>query len=174
MTEQQVSSLLGEPTEIRFRSNTRLQGPVVKVHQWTQAKPEGSIEVHFSDGLSIAKSTTFPAPPPPKKDPGPDPALAFPGTRLTRANYEKIKSGMTEEEVVEILGRPGGQGTSTVTGSTGITTVTRHLTWRLGEPRTQLDRYFGSLPRGLTITVTLTNGRVSGQNWMWVGPRPKT
>lgn len=173
MTEEQVNAILGEPTEIRFRSDTRRNDtPVVKIHQWTQLTPAGSIEVYFTNGLSSAKSTTFAAAPPPKKEPGPDPALAFPGTRLTQVNFAKIKLGMTEDQVTEILGPARGSATSTITSS-GATHVTRTLTWRLGGDNNRLPRYLNTLPKGLTITVTFRDGAVSGTNWMWIGPIPK-
>src|SRR5262249_32901453 len=84
----------------------------------------------------------------PVPSPAPSPAG---GPRLTRENFDRIQSGMTEDQVTGILGSPGGRSQKTVTSS-GVTNQTIMLVWR------QPSAY-------LTITVTLRNQRVSGKNW---------
>jgi hypothetical protein len=88
------------------------------------------------------------------------PAVAFANSsRLTRTLFEKIQNGMTEKEVLDILGPANGSSTKTIT-TNGQTKTTKGLTWRQSDPN-------------ITITVKLTNGEVSGKNCIQVGPIKK-
>lgn len=69
-------------------------------------------------------------------------------SRLTRANFDWIQNGMTENQVTAILGPPHSSSQRTA----------KVLTWR------QIDRNpDGNL--SLTVTVTLRGGKVAGKNW---------
>lgn len=67
------------------------------------------------------------------------------GSKITEENYAKIKTGMTEEEVIDILGKPTDRGSS---GLGSFTTT--GLTWK-GET--------------MSITVQLVNGKVQLKNY---------
>jgi hypothetical protein len=86
-----------------------------------------------------------------------EPASSSAGSsKLTRQNFDQIQSGMTEDQVTDILGSPKGRSQKTVTSS-GSTTQTRVLSWTQVNPN-------------LTITVTFTNERVTGKNWRQINP----
>ncbi len=178
MTEDQVKSLLGDPTAADRRTD-RDENHVreIKVLQWAQNKPFDMIEVEFIDGrASRTNSTLSPAPAPP--EPGETPekpptAASAPGatlskppavagapvsfTRLTRANFEQIVNGMTEDQVTAIFGRPNGTTSRTITME-GNTFHRKTLMWVQHEPY-------------IKITVTLHEGKVAGKNCIQIGPK---
>ncbi len=80
-------------------------------------------------------------------------------SRLTREKFEEIQNGMTEKEVLDILGPANGTSTKNIT-TNGQTKITKGLTWRQADPN-------------MTITVKLTNGGVSGKNCIQVAPLKK-
>jgi hypothetical protein len=79
--------------------------------------------------------------------------------RLTREKFEEIQNGMTEKEVLDVLGSANGTSTKTIT-SNGQTNTTKSLTWRQSDPN-------------MTITVKIRNGGVSGKNCIQVNPLKK-
>jgi internalin A len=159
MTEEQVKVLLGNPTAAKLKTN-----PTRRALQWAQRKPFAVIEVEFINGLSAAKTTTLvPAAPPPDpavtstKPPNPAPVYAGWG-KMTRANFELIKNGMTEDEVRAIFGPPKGTASRTTTME-GNTFRQKTLMWSHYQPDLTLK-----------ITVTIRNEKVSGKNWIQIGP----
>jgi hypothetical protein len=87
----------------------------------------------------------------------PNPARSPAGSpKLTRQNFDQIQSGMTEDQVTDILGPPKGRSQKTVT-SNGSTTRTKVFSRRQVNPN-------------LTITVTFRNERVTGKNWRQINP----
>lgn len=67
------------------------------------------------------------------------------GSKITEENYTKIKNGMTEDEVIAILGKPSDR------SSSGIGTLTTTgMTWQ---------------DENITITVQLINGKVQLKNY---------
>ena len=78
---------------------------------------------------------------------------------LTRTQFEMIQNGMTEKEVLDILGPANGSTTKTIT-SNGQTHTTKGLMWKQSDPN-------------ITITVKLRDGGVSGKNCIQVGPVKK-
>ena len=78
-------------------------------------------------------------------------------TKVTRANFELIHNGLTEKEVTAMLGAPAGSKTQTGTVN-GHPFNTKGMTWT-------------SADRTETITVKLTDGKVSGKNWRKVTPK---
>jgi hypothetical protein len=87
----------------------------------------------------------------------PNPVAAPAGSsKLTRENFDRVQNGMTEDQVREILGPPGGSSDNTVT-TNASTTRTKTFTWRQVNPT-------------LTVTVTIRNEKVSGKNWQQITP----
>jgi hypothetical protein len=83
-------------------------------------------------------------------------AAGIGSSNLTRANFDRIENGMTEQQVLAILGSPGGSKTKKGTYN-GHPFHTKMLLWKQYNPK-------------LTITVTLRSEKVSGKNWIQVGP----
>jgi len=182
MTEDEVTAFLGDPTAVRLKSDLSRKPPrQIRVLRWRQLKPFEEIEVEFVDGLSRATFTTLSAAEPPKKpsetsqpsappvQPASPPAQspkprsspsAWPG--LTRANFDQIQNGMTESQVVSLLGLPSGSATRTGTMNSNLFYI-KTLTWRQQ----------ASSDVSLTVLVTLRNDKVSGKNWIQVGPKKR-
>ena len=78
---------------------------------------------------------------------------------LTREMFDAIQNGMTEKEVLDILG-PANGSTSKTIASNGQTNTTKGLMWKQSDP-------------DITITVKLRNGEVSGKNCIQVAPLKK-
>jgi hypothetical protein len=91
-------------------------------------------------------------------------ARASAPSRMTRENFDRIHNGMTEQEVIEILGPARGSSTKTVTQN-GHTNQKKKLAWRQYQP--------GQYKPSLTITVTISNEKVSGKNWIQITPKEK-
>jgi hypothetical protein len=106
MTEEQVRAILGSPTDITYKTDTaKDKSRFLKSLEWTQLNPKATIEIELIDGLVEKKTTTLPAPPPPPPKPNPNDEVAGLSLRR-RVNYPLIKFGITEDEVLDLLG-PG-------------------------------------------------------------------
>jgi hypothetical protein len=161
MTEEQVTALLGDPTEVKIRTNPG-EGPTrqIKTIQWIQLTPRATIEVEFIDGRSGTKSTTLSSAAslgqlgrPLTRSLKPT-AAALGSANVTRANFDRIENGMTEQQVLAILGPP--TGSSTKTGTINDQPFqTRVLVWRQRNA-------------SVNITVTLRSEKVSGKNCIQV------
>jgi hypothetical protein len=167
MPEEQVREILGSPTDTTYKMDTvKDQGRMVKSLQWTQTNPKATIEIEFIDGLARTKTTTLP-PAPPRPRPQPDSTandLLAGLPQYMRENHPKIKFGMTEDEVADLIGR--GLGTSIETGTVnGSPYHIKTWSWKYYIP----DQYYPYV----TVIVKFTDGKVSGKNWIQVGPRKK-
>jgi hypothetical protein len=93
----------------------------------------------------------------------PDLAAALAGSsKLNHDNFDLIKNGMTEDEVTAILGPP--LNTTTRMGTyNGHEYNNRFLVWKHYIP----NQYYPYL----TITVTIRSEKVTGKNWIQIGPK---
>jgi hypothetical protein len=92
-----------------------------------------------------------------------NPAAALAGSStLNHDNFDLIKTGMTEDEVTAILGLP--LNTSIRMGThNGHEYKNRFLVWKHYIP----NQYYPYL----TITVTIRSEKVTGKNWIQIGPK---
>lgn len=81
-------------------------------------------------------------------------ALAACGSRLSLENFERVKEGMTQEEVVKILGEPKESSSASFAGLSGTAAV-----WSDGKTR---------------INVQFFNGRVQAKQFEHTGTAPKS
>lgn len=198
MTEEQVKAILGDPTQAKSKLKKDAQGGEprqVRILEWAQLKPFVDIEVEFPDGRAGVKNTTLlphaipgkpgrsataSAVPTPPKPPAPAPATLGPlakaameklnkppasapakeASRLSRALFNLIQNGMTEQQVTAILGPPKGSSTNQGTIN-GRPFHSKKLLWKQDDPN-------------MTITVTLTDHKVSGKNCIQIGPKKKS
>ena len=163
MTEEQVAELLGDPTGAEAKmEHGKSRGHQVTTLQWTQLTSPATIEVEFIDGRSGAKSTTLSPAAPFGQSGGTSTrslkptGAAIGSSNVTRANFDRIESGMTEQQVLAILGPPTGSSTKKGTIN-GQSFQTRLLVWR-------------QKSSNVTITVTLRSEKVSGKNCIQVNP----
>jgi len=84
-------------------------------------------------------------------------SIAKDPSKITRANYDQIQSGMSEEEVTAILGGPGGSSTQRGTVN-GHPFNKKSMTWR-------------SADRTVTITIKFTDGKITGRNFSKITPK---
>lgn len=70
--------------------------------------------------------------------------LAGCGSRVSKGNYDKINTGMTEEQVKAVMGEPT-ESKSTGAALPGMAVSAKELTWKDGDK---------------TITVSILNGKV--------------
>src|SRR5947209_17093149 len=94
------------------------------------------------------------APPQPAKPAAPaadSKSIAKDPAKITRANYDQIQSGMSEDDVTALLGGPSGS-TSQRGAVNGHPYNKKSMTWK-------------SADRTVTITVKLTDGKVTGRNF---------
>jgi hypothetical protein len=166
MTEEEVQALLGKPTGAKVLSDPgKHEGRKVTTLQWSQHVPFASIDVDFIAGLARAKTTTL-TPAAPGKEPAATSARsqkpqASPAgsSKLTREKFEQIRNGMTEEEVLAILGPPSGSRASQGTYN-GNPYQMKSLLWKEDNPNR-------------TITVKIRDYKVSGKNWIQNDPKPQ-
>ncbi|HEV2947082.1 MAG TPA: hypothetical protein VGX70_06885 [Gemmataceae bacterium] len=156
MTEPLVRSILGSPTEVTFRSD---KGQEIKILQWTQAEPSASIDVEFINSLVASKTTTL-SPGEPGEKPARTPFTGSPG--MTKENYGLIQSGMTEDEVIEILG-PQLNTTINMGIQDGLKFEIRSLSWK-----SYIQEQYNP---HVIITVNIRDGKVTGKNWINVDPK---
>jgi hypothetical protein len=76
---------------------------------------------------------------------------------LTRADFEQIQNGMTEREVLAILGSPSGS-TSKRGTVNGHPFNTKTMMWKRTNPN-------------IKITVTLRDDKVTGKNCIQINPK---
>ena len=84
-------------------------------------------------------------------------SIAKDPSKITRANYDQIQSGMSEEEVTAILGAPGGSSTQRGTVN-GHPFNKKSMTWKNAD-------------RTVTITIKLTDGKITGRNFSQIMPK---
>ena len=109
----------------------------------------------------LAVSYLSAAPPQKAAQPQSDPPKPSAGTKdpskIHHLNYVLIQNGMTEDEVTAILGAPGGSSTQRGTVN-GHPFNKKSMTWRNAD-------------RTVTITIKLTDGKVTGKNFSKVTPK---
>lgn len=142
MTEGQIRGLLGQPTGADMKADGNLI-------RWEQSDPPLHVDVQFVNGRSTSRTTNL-APPDTQvsTDASPFRNVAGSAYKETREKYEQIQAGMTETELISLLGPPD----HVASQSPNPSNTVRTLTWR------PLSRY-------VTITVTLQNGGAVGRNW---------
>ncbi len=133
-----------------------------------------AFEIAVSDGpldpqekaILVGPSTTPPplAPSELKRSPAPAKvaqagSASVDSSKFSARTYESIQNGMTEDEVLQILGPTNNSATKRITTG-GQTTTTRKLAWRQTTPN-------------VTITVTFRNGVVAGKNRIEINPVKK-
>jgi hypothetical protein len=156
MTEEELTRLLGEVTEVKIGTSTeRNEADSVKVLRWAQRKPYEAIDVELINGLSRGKGTTLTATVMGTKLP--EPRFEPPG--LSQANFDKVENGMTEDQVIALFGPSRGSTTKEGTFN-GKPYHIRTLLWKQASP-------------DVTITVTFNNHKVSGKNRIVLTPIKK-
>jgi hypothetical protein len=158
MTEERLTRLLGEVTEVKIQTKPDPNDDdLVKVLRWAQRESHETIEVELVNGRSQGKSTTLAA----AAVVGKLPILLAEPPGMSRRNFEKIANGMTENQVTAILGPFGGSTTREGTWN-GNPFHRRTLLWKQSSPQ-----------QDLTITVTFSDHKVSGKNWIQLTPIKK-
>ena len=73
------------------------------------------------------------------------------GSKLTKENYENVKVGMTKDQVIEVLGKPGDKSETEIPG--------------LGLGKMEMWTWNNVGYGGKVVMVNFQNGRVSDKSW---------
>ncbi len=72
-------------------------------------------------------------------------------SKLTKENYDQVKVGMTKEQVIDLLGKPGDKGETEIPG--------------LGLGKMEMWTWNNVGYGGKMVMVNFRNGRVSDKSW---------